>query len=122
MQGRERQRGFGLQSGGPQYPQLRSAGCEVVEERRLAHPGLAADQDGRCPTFVRSLEHPGELSPLRVTTMQHPASVGLRGDRNPRPGFADDQAHHRLAVVRMDDWNGETRPMCRAEPRAETLG
>jgi hypothetical protein len=79
VQRREREGGLRLQTGRPQHPEAAIARRDVVQQRRLAHPGLAPDQQARGLPCARGLEHLRESSSLHVATVQHRTSLGRPG-------------------------------------------
>ena len=72
---RERQLGLRLDPARPQHAQPVGMVGEVAQQRRLAHAGLAVDEQGRAAPLPRRLDHAPEPSALLVTSDQQGSAV-----------------------------------------------
>ena len=66
----ERQVRLGLEPAGAQDPQAGRALGGVAQQRRLAHPGLAMDEQGGAAPVARRLDHAPEPSALVIPSDQ----------------------------------------------------
>ena len=71
VQRRERQRRLDLQTLGAQHGGVAGARHELVEQRRLADTGLAADDQRPRGALSRPLDKRSQELPLRLATDQH---------------------------------------------------
>jgi hypothetical protein len=71
--------GLGLDPDCPQDRHAAGARDRVVEQRRLADPGLAAHHEDAAAGGARPFEERVQLSALHVSAVEHPPSISARG-------------------------------------------
>jgi hypothetical protein len=84
VQRREGERGLDLEPLRPQQGRLTGARLELVEQRRLADTGLAADDQRPRGALTRPLEKRSQELPLRLATDQHATKIHRAARRSGR--------------------------------------
>jgi hypothetical protein len=76
---RERELRLGLDAADAKQPQAGCLACRIRQQRGLAQPGVAAQDQRATPTVAGAIQQPVDRPPLLVPPVQHDPTLGAGG-------------------------------------------